>query len=337
MLDRSSASPAPERVGELPAPPRDALSELLADLRLSDGSYGRCELSSPWGIDFPPQVQARFHFVVSGQCWLRAPKRGWVELNAGDVVLMPQGSHHALAHKANGRVKSIERLPLEEIGDRTYQMRTGGAGAKAILVCCSVGFDQPAVEPLLRLMPPMLLVRSGAREDPVLPVLLDAMADEVLARRVGAATVMTRLADVVITRVIRAWVESRSEDTHGWLAAIRDPYIGRALAAMHQRPGERWSVESLAQVAKISRSVFSERFATVIGMPPARYLTQWRMNIARAWLHDDQLTVSETAAKLGYDSEAAFSRAFKRWSGVPPSDVRREGRESVAGNSAGGV
>jgi AraC-like DNA-binding protein len=329
MLSRSSGQSAAHHTPKPPAPPRDALSEVLADLRLSDGSYGRCELTNPWGIDFPPLAQARFHFVVSGECWLRAPKRGWVELHAGDVVLMPQGVHHALANKPNGRVKPLARMPLEEIGDRTYQMRAGGSGAKNILVCCSVGFDQPAIEPLLRLMPPMLLVRAGAREDPVLPVLLDAMAEEVLGRRVGAATIMTRLADVVITRVIRAWVESRSEDTHGWLAAIRDPYIGRALAAIHQQPGERWSVESLAEVAMTSRSVFSERFSAVIGMPPARYLAQWRMNIAKAWLRDDQRTVADTAAKLGYDSEAAFSRAFKRWSGVPPSEMRRQGRNAA--------
>jgi AraC-like DNA-binding protein len=140
---------------------------------------------------------------------------------------------------------------------------------------------------------------------------------------------MTRLADVVITRVIRAWVESRDADTHGWLAAIRDPFIGRALAAMHQRPGGRWSVESLADVAQVSRSVFAERFATVVGMPPARYLAQWRMHIAHGWLRDDQRTVAETASRLGYESEAAFSRAFKRWSGVPPSALRRQGREAA--------
>lgn len=334
MLDYSSASDSRERIPELLAPARDALSELLADLRLSGGTYGRCELASTWGIEFAPQVQARFHFVVSGRCYLRAPKRNWIELNAGDVVLMPQGARHAIANKPNGRVKMLDRMPLEEIGDRTYALRTGGAGAKVVMVCCSVGFDQPAVEPLLGLMPPMLLIRSGARTDPMLPVLLDAMADEVLGRRVGAATVMTRLADVVITRVIRAWVESRREDTSGWLAAIRDPKIGRALAAMHQKPGERWSVESLADVAQVSRSVFSARFAAVMGVPPARYLTQWRMNIARAWLRDDQRTVAETAAQLGYDSEAAFSRAFKRWAGVPPSKVRRQGRERESEGAA---
>ncbi|MGK3961477.1 AraC family transcriptional regulator [Sorangium sp. So ce118] len=305
----------------------DALSEVLQDLRLSEGTYGRCELKRPWGIDLPPVAQARFHFVVSGVCWLRAPKRGWLELHAGDVALLPHGTGHAIADRARGRVKPLEEMPLEEIGDRTYEMRAGGAGARSILVCCSVGFAQPSVNPLLELMPPLLLVRGGGAEDAVLPVLLDAMADEVLRRRVGAATVMTRLADVVITRVVRAWVESRTEDTEGWLAAIRDPQIGRALAAIHRRPGEPWSVESLADVARMSRSIFSERFAAVVGVPPARYLARWRMHVASGWLRDDRVTVAEAAVRLGYDSEAAFSRAFKRFSGVPPSALRRQDRD----------
>jgi AraC-like DNA-binding protein len=309
------------------APSRDVLSVVLQDLRLSDGSYGRCDLTRPWGIAFPPQAQARFHCVVSGACWLRAPKRGWMMLHAGDVVLLPHGTGHALADKARGRVKPLDEMPLEEVGDRTYEMRAGGTGSRTILVCCSVSFDQPAVHPLLQLMPPMLLVRRGGTQDALLSVLLDAMAEEVLSRRVGAATIMTRLADVVITRVVRAWVESRREDAAGWFAAMRDPQIGRALAAIHQRPGEPWSVESLAVVAQTSRSVFSERFASVVGVPPARYLARWRMHVATGWLRNNRVTVSEAGARLGYESEAAFSRAFKRFSGVPPSAVRRQGRD----------
>jgi AraC-like DNA-binding protein len=310
---------------EAPAFSTDPLSEVLQDLRFSDGSYGRCELTRPWGLEFPPIALARFHFVVSGDCWLRAPKRGWLQLHAGDVVLLPHGSGHALADRARGRVTLLEDVPLAEIGDRTYEMRIGGAGSRTILACCSVGFEQPAVHPLLELMPPMLLVRGGGKQDAVLLTLLDVMAEEVLARRVGAATVMTRLADVVITRVIRAWVESRNEDTEGWLAAVRDPQIGRALAAIHQRPGDPWSVESLADVARTSRSVFAERFASVVGVPPARYLARWRMHVASGWLRSDRVTVAEAAARLGYDSEAAFSRAFKRSVGVPPSALRRQG------------
>ena len=165
----------------------------------------------------------------------------------------------------------------------------------------------------------MLLGAPG----PVLPRLLDFMAREVKAKRVGTATVMTRLADVVIAHVIRLWVESRAADTSGWLAAIRDPKIGRALAAIHRQPGHRWSVENLAVVARTSRSIFAEQFRSVVGMSPARYVTRWRMHVASIWLQTERHTVAEVAARVGYDSEASFSRAFKRILGAPPSEFRR--------------
>jgi AraC-like DNA-binding protein len=307
----------------------DPLSDILQDLRLSGVSYGRCELTQPWGIDFPPQSAARFHFVAAGDCWLRTAALGWIPLHAGDVVLLPHGSGHALAGAAGAPTRPLDELPLEEIGDRTYQLLAGGGGAKTIMACCSVNFEEPTIHPLLELMPPTLLVRGSAADDKTLPALLDAMTDEVLAQRVGAATVLTRLADVVITRVVRAWVEARSEDTTGWLAAIRDPKIGRALAAIHRRPGYSWSVEALAGVAKTSRSRFSERFISVVGVPPGRYVARWRMHLASGWLRNDRLTVAEAAARLGYESEASFSRAFKRFLGVPPSALRRADRAQV--------
>jgi AraC-like DNA-binding protein len=313
MLVRSSDTPQP-----------DALSEVLQDLRLSGASYGRCELTSPWGIDFPAQREARFHFVARGNCWLRSPAQEWLPLEAGDVVLLPRGTNHALTDVVRRRTKAIDEFPMQEIGERTYLLAAGGAGARTVLACCSVAFAEPAVHPLLELMPPMLLVRGGATDDPALPALLETMADEVLSRRVGAAGVMTRLADVVIMRVVRAWVESRSADTSGWLAAIRDPKIGRALAAIHRRPGEAWSLEALADVARISRSRFSERFTAVLGVPPAQYLARWRMHLAAVWLRNERLTVAEVATRLAYESEASFSRAFKRSTGVPPSSLRRE-------------
>jgi AraC-like DNA-binding protein len=303
-------------------PRPDALSEVLQDLRLSGGSYGRCELAKPWGIDFPAQSEARFHFVALGRCQLHAPGAGWVPLEGGDIALFPHGSEHALSDSTHGRRKPIDSLPRVEIGEHTYQLREGGSGPKTVLACCSIHFENPAIHPLLELMPPLILVRGAASKDPVLPSLLDAMADEVLGRRIGAATVMTRLADVVITRVIRSWVEDRNDTTTGWLAAIRDPNIGRALADIHRRPGEPWSVESLADVARTSRSLFSQRFASVVGMPPARYLTRWRMHLATQWLKDARVSVAEAATRLGYQSEASFSRAFKRFVGVPPSSMR---------------
>lgn len=301
----------------------DPLSDVLQDLHLSDGSYARCELSRPWGIDFEPQKMARFHFVASGECWLHAPSTSWLRLRAGDVVLLPHGDGHSLAHRARGKTKALEEMPLEEIGERTYQMQASGPGEATVLVCCSVTFDGPAVQALLELMPPLLLVRRDGAEDRILPVLLEAIAVEVSERRIGAATIMTRLADVVITRVVRSWVETRREDTSGWFAAIVDPNIGRVLAEIHRRPGRAWTVESLAEVAHVSRSVFAERFTSLVGVSPARYLGRVRMHLASRWLENDRLTVAETAARLGYESEASFSRAFKRFIGKPPSALRR--------------
>jgi AraC-like DNA-binding protein len=232
-------------------------------------------------------------------------------------------THHSLAHSRRGPTKSLSKLPLEEIGDRTYLLKTGGDGPRTLLVCCSVSFEEPSVHPLLELMPPALLVRGGAKDDSDLPVLLDMMARELTTQHIGSATVMTRLADVVIARVVRAWVETRSGDTTGWLAAIRHPKIGRALAAIHRRPGDQWSVDALAEVAHISRSMFSERFTAVVGASPARYLARWRMHLASVWLRKDRVTVADAAMGLGYQSEASFSRAFKRILGVPPSAFRR--------------
>jgi AraC-like DNA-binding protein len=315
-----------ELVGGVSAGP-DPLSEVLQDLRLSGVSYGRCELTRPWGIDFPPEGAARFHFVATGECWLHTAELGWTPLHAGDVALLPRGAGHALADAARGPTRPIDKFPLEEIGDRTYRLSAGGGGSEALLFCGSVNFEEPAIHPLLELMPPTLLVRGAAAEDATLRVLLDTMAAEVVAQRVGAATMLTRLADLVITRVIRAWVEARSADASGWLAAIRDPKIGRALAAIHRRPGHSWSVESLADVARASRSIFSERFTAAVGMPPARYLVRWRMHLASVWLRGSRLSVAEVAARLGYESEASFSRAFKRLLGVPPSALRRIDRD----------
>jgi AraC-like DNA-binding protein len=306
--------------------PLDPLSEVLQDLRMTGVSYDRCELTRPWGIEFPPQGPARFHFVAEGDAWLHAGATGWVQLRAGDVVLVPRGTGHALADTPDRPTREIDSLPRECVGGTSFQVCTGGGGERALLFGGSVALAEPALHPLLDLMPPVLHVRDAATSDPSLPALLQTMADEVAAQRIGAATVLARLADVVVARLVRAWVEARCGEATGWLAAIRDPQVGRVLAAIHRRPGEPWTVTSLARVAQASRSSFAERFAAAVGMPPARYLTRWRMHVASGWLQHERTTVSEAATRLGYESEPAFSRAFKRVVGIPPSALRRAER-----------
>lgn len=318
MLDRSSEcvdSHAP-----------DSLSEILRDVRLSGASYCRTEVSSPWGIEFAPQNRAQFHFVAEGNCWLRMSVRDRAAqpLTAGDLVLFPHGAGHLLSDRPRGRTTPLEKLPREQIDEATNRLRCGGGGTPTLLLCCSFGIGEPAVHLLFELMPPALVINGAKDRDAALLSLLNMMAAEVAAPRLGAATVMARLADLVITRVIRTWLESQSADMPGWLAAFRDPKIGKALVAMHRQPARAWSVEALAELAQASRSTFSDRFASLLGLPPLQYLTRWRMHLASGWLRSDQMTIAGIAARAGYSSEAAFSRAFKRFFGVSPSALRRD-------------
>jgi AraC-like DNA-binding protein len=301
----------------------DALSDVLQDLRIAGVSYSRCELSSPWGVAFPAQAATAFHFVAAGVAWLRVPGGEWQELRAGDMVLLPHGTGHTLADVPDRPAQRLDTLALEPTGEQSSRLISNPGGARTLLFCCSASVADPALHPLLELMPPALIVRGDTSVDPLLPALLRTMAEEATSQRVGAASVLARLADVMIARVIRAWVEHECPNTSGWIAAMRDPHLGRALAAMHRDPGQPWSVEALADVAGASRSMFSERFTTIVGSSPGRYLTRWRMHVARRWLRTERLSVAEVAARLGYESEGAFSRAFKRVVGVPPSALRR--------------
>jgi AraC-like DNA-binding protein len=202
------------------------------------------------------------------------------------------------------------------------------------MACCAVRLDQPALHPVLELMPAVILSRRAASDDATLRVLLNAMADEVIAERMGAATILARLADVVIARLIRSWAEGQLAPT-GWLAALRDKHVRRVLAAIHREPGHSWSLTELAAKAGLSRSVFCQRFAELAGQSPARYVVRWRMHLAGRWLQTDGLSVAEVAGRLGYGSEAAFSRAFKRVVGDSPGELRRLRKNSRGDQQVG--
>jgi AraC-like DNA-binding protein len=302
--------------------PADLLSEILQDLRLTRASYCRAELSAPWAVALPFQDGVRFHIMVEGNCWVRTRSQAPIRLEAGDVVLLPHGTAHAIASTRDRRATRIDALGPRLVGDGMYRLAAGGGGERALVVCCTIGFDGPTAHPLVELLPQVLHLRHAELSDPSLPVLLDMMAHEVRQPRMGSATIMARLADVIMTRIVRAWVEARPVELTGWLAAVRDPQIGLALAHIHRQPGADWTVDALAAVAGLSRSKFAERFTRLLGTSPARYLLQWRMRLAAAWLRSGGMTIAQIAAELGYESDAAFSRAFKRATGMAPSKAR---------------
>jgi AraC-like DNA-binding protein len=303
-------------------PPPDLLSEVLQDLHLAHASYGRSELTAPWGIEIPFKEGVRFHFVAEGGCWMLTTAQPPIYLHCGDVVLLPHGTGHVIADDPNRRPQQLAAVGPRLIGNETYHLRAGGGGDRSLIVCCTIGFDGPTAHPLVQLLPEVLHVRRSDTSDSSLPALLEMMADEVVHPKIGSATIMARLADIVMTRIIRAWVETRPAELTGWLAAVKDEQIGAALAGIHRRPGHPWDVESLAALAGLSRSKFSERFSNLLSVAPARYLVQWRMHLAAAWLKRGDFTIARIAAELGYESEASFSRAFKRLMGVSPKTAR---------------
>jgi len=314
MLDRSSE--------DRRDPARDALSEILQDLRPTGVSYGHCRFHRPWAFAIPAAPVAQLRVVVAGGCWLRLEGRDPIRLAPGDAVFLPGGVAHTLADTPSGPTRPLAELPTEKIGEHAFRVTVAGDGDETVMACCSVRFDQPALHPLLELMAPAIIVRCATCGDPTLRALLDAMADEVTESRIGGATILARLADVVIARLIRGWAENE-EAPKGWLAALRDKRVGRALAAIHRDPGRAWPLDELAARAGLSRSVFCERFAALVGVAPGRYLARWRMRLASQWLQGERLSIAEAAGRLGYGSEAAFSRAFKRVAGVAPSVMRR--------------
>jgi AraC-like DNA-binding protein len=303
----------------------DLLSEVLRDLRLAHASYGRSELTAPWGIAVPFREGVPFHAVIDGRCWIQAKSLPPFLLERGDVLLLPHGTEHTMSDLPKRPSMPLADAKPELIGNGTYELRSGGGGARSLIVCCTIGFEGPTANPLLELLPEAMHVRSADHNEADLASLLAMMAREVEGQRVGSATVMARLADIVVTRVIRTWVETRSSELTGWLAAARDPQIGSALARIHRSPGEDWTVDRLAALSGLSRSRFSQRFKDLLSVSPARYLLQWRLRLAASWLRNDYMPVSKVASQLGYESEASFSRAFKRLLGVSPGAVRSSG------------
>lgn len=302
----------------------DPLTEMLRGLRLDGVDYARYQMAAPWGLLFPAQQAARFHFVAESGCFLRTPENEWVQLQPGDAVLLPRGVEHALASAPNACTAPLACCQFQTVCGDIAEARGGGSGEQSLFFSGSMNFNVDGQHPFLRMMPELMWVHEFAAHEPGISPLLKTMACELALDRVGAGSILTRLADVVAASIIRSWVERGCGDASGWVAAARDPDIGRVLAAIHLNPQEDWTVDSLARVMHASRSAFAERFASVVGETPARYVLQVRMRQARQWLVRDKLKIAVVARRLGYESEASFSRAFKRVIGKAPSHFRAE-------------
>jgi AraC-like DNA-binding protein len=308
---------------------QDALTEILLGLRLDGVEYGRCVMRAPWAVAFPAKREASFHFVAQGSCWMRTPALDWMRLNPGDAVLLPHGSPHTLASSPDVPAVEIDALARTPLSGNLYLvdgiMPVDDGVASQVLFCGAMRFNLDPLHPLLAMMPEAMRACDLRQRDPAVVAMLEAMEREVALDRIGACGILARLADVLAASIIRAWVECACADATDWIAAVRCPQIGRVLAAIHRQPERDWTVNELAGLMGASRSSFIDKFSGAVGETPAKYVARVKMFQARHWIAREGMRVAVVANRLGYDSEASFSRAFKRIIGHPPSEARVAG------------
>lgn len=318
MLDRSSKKAPPVSA--------DPLTDMLRGLRLDGVEYRRCRMAGTWSFHYPAQDHAHFHFVAGKGCWLQSPDGDWSELTAGDAVLVPRGAAHTLASAPGVASRPFPRQDCLAICDSVsdYEDEAARDDDVCVLFCGSMRFNLDGLHPLLKMMPDLMRAKELMLAEPAIPHLLEAMIAECGMNRVGASGILARLADVMAAQIIRSWVEHGCAEGAGWIAAVRDPQVGRVLAAVHAEPERDWTVADLAGIMGVSRSGFAAKFTAIVGATPSRYVTQVRMHQARQWIARDRMRIAEAGRRLGYESEASFSRAFKRIIGSAPGKARAE-------------
>ncbi len=312
-----------------PYPPTntaDPLGETLHLLRLTGTLYCRAELTAPWGIDLPSfEGCMMFHIITAGQCFMQIGSDEPVLLRRGDLVLIPHGKGHRVFSDSKAHIEPLFDIPVEKVSERYEIMRHGNGGIATHLTCGVLRFDQPAAQRLVEALPTVM--HHGAWDgepDGWMQSTVQLIIGEAAALRPGGETVITRLADILVIQAIRGWIDRAPEAQQGWIAALRDEKIGRALALIHRSPEKQWSVAGLANAASMSRSAFSARFTELLSESPVRYLTTWRMQLARTQIRSTAMPLYQIAQQIGYESESAFSRAFKREYGYSPGALRSQ-------------
>jgi AraC-like DNA-binding protein len=301
------------------------IDNLLHSIHFRCSAYYQPELRAPWGFSIDDRGPT-FHIVSHGKCWIAVKGVAKpVQLSAGDFVVMPRSDLHVIRDSPMTQVVDYFDFLKDRIPDKQGAFSAGGAGSVTRLVCGGMRSENGATDPLLAVLPPLIHVNGrGGDIAPGLRVTVSQVFEELASGQAGSAAVVTRLADILFMQVVRAYLDENIDaGESGWLAAMRDQQIGRALVLLHDKPHQPWTVAELADRVALSRSAFADKFTKLVGEAPLRYLTRLRLNAAAVRLRsgNDKLRVIASAA--GYDSVPAFAKAFKRHLGVTPGEYRR--------------
>ena len=317
----------------------DALSETLRVVRLVGAIFIHGRFTAPWCYQSPHADAAAplleptaervviFHMITEGECWVELDGQSPTRLAAGDAVIFPQGDAHRMASQPGLQPASGARLQ-EVLSRRPRLLAYGGGGATTKLICGYLACDDRLAKLLLAGLPPLVKVSvRGSNAGVWLEASLRYALAEARSPRPGGTGVLSKLAEVLFIEVLRLYMNEQSEGRTGWLAGVNDRIVGAALRALHARPAQAWTLEELARLAGSSRSVLAERFQQLVGSSPMQYLAQWRMLLATDLLRRSQAPLAQIAEQVGYQTDTAFSRAFRREFGEPPAAWRRRRNE----------
>lgn len=302
----------------------EPIGKLLDSLRMESAFFTQSLLSSPWSLEMPAMSNCMmFHIVVEGDATFFIDEQE-LHLQTGDFILFPKGEGHVLSDGQCLHVTPLSELPINAVTERYETLVFGGSGITTQMVCGVMLFQHPLAIKLLGILPSYIIIRRSETQSvnvvSSISGLLKAETEDVA---VGAEAVIARLADIMVINAMRQYLSELEEDKLGWLGALADDRIGKALKLIHEKPDNHWSLEALAQQIGMSRTSFAQQFKRLVGNSPMEYLTEWRMSLAYSKLQLSKDTMLNIALDIGYQSEAAFSRAFKKTIGKSPGEVRK--------------
>jgi AraC-like DNA-binding protein len=304
--------------------PESAIAGLLNKMSMESVFCTHSSFSSPWAISMPAIENCMmFHLVVQGDAKVQT-QSATIDMHTGEFILLPKGTGHQLSDGISTFYTPLHDLPITPINERFERLEFGGGGKQVTMLCGAITFRHPLILRLLGILPNEILVNQDNNEIDAIQTLSKLLSTEALNTDIGSSAAISKLADLLVITALRSHLVNQKEDQMGWVGALQDSRIANAIQLVQGSPSHQWSLEELATQVGMSRTSFAVEFKRLVGNSPMDYLTEWRMSLAYTDLQNTKSSILSIAMDYGYQSESAFSRAFKKITGFPPGEIRKQ-------------